>query len=277
MKVTMKNITSMRMWLSRLRLMPRIPAFLHVPKTGGTYIAQWESEDEPVISPLRYLGHNWVVQSLKQPAQGYPPQGFVQTYLVEKKSLAPYFVFTTVRNPFSFFVSYLWHAGGLNPKYYDPNHYDFEAARKGFDYLLKTIANRDEPWPSRKLIHGQMFCDDGSLIVDWINNNEVLDDDLECMARYLNVSYQRRPPQRVGREDDYRTYYTEELVDMINTTWSRELDLFGYEFEGRKGKIPLLRGKIARSQKQKIRYLWESDELKINGEIYFGNNDRNKE
>jgi hypothetical protein len=252
--------------LVRMGVRKRLPAFLHVPKTGGTYLVQRESDDDPTIAQLKYLGHHWVVRSLERSDPVYPPQGFRRTFVMEKRSLVPYFVFTTVRNPFSFLVSYLWHAGGLNPKYYDPDHYDYAIATKGFDYLLKTIVNRDEPWPSRKLIHGQLFCDDGDLIVDWINHNESLDADLETMAKQMRFHYQRKKPQRVGRADDYRSYYTDELVDLVNSTWGRELNLFGYKFDGRRTEPALLEGKVTAAQKRGIHYFWEHDMLLLYGE-----------
>jgi len=256
--------------LARLGLIQKTPAFLHVPKTGGTYLVQRESDDDPVISPLKYFSHQWVVRSLDRSDPVFPPQGFRREYVLEKRALAPYFVFTTVRNPFSFLVSYLWHAGGLNPKYHDPDHYDFANAGKGFEYLLKTIVNRDEPWPSRKLIHGQLFCDDGDLIVDWVNHNESLDDDLARMAERLRIRYRRQKPQRVGRTDDYRTYYTDALIDLVNTTWARELDLFGYELDGRRAEPPVLQGEVTRDQKRDIKYLWERDELRMGSVVIPG-------
>lgn len=257
-------------WLFRVGLKSRPPAFLHIPKTGGTYLVQLESDNNPVISPLKYLGHHWVVRSLRRLDPVYPPQGFRPTFVLDKGTLRPYFVFTTVRNPFSFLVSYMWHAGGLNPKYHDPDHYDFANARKGFEYLLKTIVNRDEPWPSRKLIHAQLFCDDGDLIVDWINHNESLDDDLKLMAELLGVNYRQREPQRVGRADDYRSYYTDDLIDLVKNTWGRELMLFGYDFEGKCARTAVLQGKVIQAQKRGIKYLWECDELRIDSTVFSG-------
>lgn len=267
----MQVIRLAKLMLIRIGARMPTPAFLHIPKTGGTYLSQQESNHIPVISPFKYLGHQWVVQSLKRSDPVFPPQGYRRQYVIEKRALSPYFVFTTIRNPFSFLVSYLWHAGGLNPKYHDPNHYDFNNARKGFDYLLKTIINRTEPWPSQKFIHGQMFCDDGDLIVDWINHNESLDDDLSRMANRLNIVFNRRQPQRVGRTDDYRSYYTDELADLVNTTWKRELRLFGYDFFGKSVDRPLLGGEVTIQQKNCIKYFWESDELLIDGASYRAN------
>lgn len=257
--------------LVRYGFVRKTPAFLHVPKTGGTYLAQRESDNTPVISPLKYLGHFWVTSLPQGKSAVYPPEGYRPEYVIEKRALAPYFVFTTVRNPFAFLVSYLWHAGGINPKYHDPNHYDFSNARKGFDYLLKTIVNRNAPWPSRKLIHGQLFCDDGDLIIDWVNHTESLDLDLSRMAERFGIRFQRKSRQRIGHRDDYRTYYTEELIDLVNATWNRELKLFGYEFHGRSEEPAVLNGEITPDQKRRIKYFWERDELLIDGALFNGN------
>ena len=257
------NFAGFARFLVRAGLRRRIPAFLHVPKTGGTYLAQNETNRRPIIRPMKYIGHYFVVASLDTPRPVFPPAGFRPTFIVEKRALEPYFVFTTVRNPYSFLVSYLWHAGGLNPKYHNPNHYDFTNARKGFDYLLKAISDRDEPWPSRKFIHAQLFCDDGDLIVDWINRTEFLDSDLTTMVRHLNIKYNPKQPQRVARTDDYRSYYTDELVNIVQRIWGRELRLFGYDFDGQSTEKTALCHMVTPQQKKSIHYYWENDLLQI--------------
>ena len=255
------NFAGVERLLVRAGIRRRIPAFLHVPKTGGTYLAQNETNHRPIIRPMKYIGHYFVVASLDMPRPVFPPAGFRPTFVVEKRALEPYFVFTTVRNPYSFLVSYLWHAGGLNPKYNNPDHYDYANARRGFDYLIKTIANRDAPWPSRKFIHAQIFCDDGDLIVDWVNNTERLDDDLARMAAHLRLDYRQQPPQRVGREDDYRSYYNDELCELVKNIWGRELALFGYDSDGLLESPGVLRGEISTEQKATIHYSWAQNLL----------------
>ncbi len=88
----------------------------------------------------------------------------------------------------------------------------------GFEYLVKTIANRDDQWPGRKLIHCQIFSSKGDLIVDWLNRNDTLDSDLNLLAQKLGLYYKKRNKQKVGKRRDYRAYFNDSLIDLVNTT-----------------------------------------------------------
>lgn len=241
------------------------PVFIHIPKTGGTYVAQRESDRNPVIWPVRYLGHVCVTEKKQRHSTGYPPEGFTNPKNICRRELLRCVVLSSVRNIFSWLVSYAGHSGGYNPKYHDENHYDYESSRKGFDYLIKTIANRESPWPSRKFIHFQIFSDSGRLVVDYLARNESLDDDLKAFSGELGLNYVRKPRQRVGGMDDYRSYYTDSLIDLVTQTWGRELRLFGYDFGGMQAGSALIKRRIDSITKRRIKYFWIDDRLIIDG------------
>lgn len=138
---------------------------------------------------------------------------------------------------------------------------DYEAANKSFDYLVRSIADREDVWPSRKLIHSQIFSSGGRLVVDCLNRTHSLDDDLERMATYKGVMFRRRPPQRVGMRGDYREYYTNDLVDLVYSTWGQELSLFGFEFDGNSIDRAILKQQITAEQKHSVKYDWVSNQL----------------
>jgi len=159
-------------------------------------------------------------------------------------------------------VSYAGHAGGWNPKYRDENHYDYKAANKGLEYLLNTIANREDVWPNRKFIFFQIFCSDGSLIIDRLLRTETLDKDMSDIAKEYNLKYNpNAKKQRVGKHKDYRKYYTDKMIDLVNATWSRELKVFGYNFEGCNLNLAIIKNKINKAQKKNIKYLIKKDQL----------------
>jgi len=244
----------------------RIPAFIHVPKTGGTYLAQLETDKESVIQPMKYLGHSCVVNKSISIPEDYPPEiGYKDKKKYDQHWLNNYFVFSIVRNIFDWLVSYWGHTGGHNKKYANKNHYDYKNAQKGFEYLVKTIAEREHKWPSREFIHFAFFSYHGDLIVDWINRTETLDEDLKALAKYKNLSYSRKEKQRVGvRKRDYRKYYNDRLVELVYKTWGRELNLFGYTFEGQNLEKAVLKRKIELPQKKNIKCFWKKDKLIIN-------------
>lgn len=248
----------------------RVPAFIHIPKTGGTYLAQRESDRRPVLEPMRYLGHCAVADLSRSIPEDYPPQvGYRDKPVYDETELArQHFVFTTVRNPYDWLVSYWEHAGGVPNRYTNTEHYDYEIAQRGFDFLVRAISERDDVWPSRKLIHFAAFSYHGSLIVDWINRNESLDADVAALAEHLGATYRERPRQRVGSraERDYRAYYDERLAALVADAWGRELRLFGYSFEGPDPESAVLGRCLSSDDKRRARYEWALDELVIEGE-----------
>jgi len=246
----------------------KIPAYIHIPKTGGTYLAQLEADKKFVITPIKYFGHFYVIDNsddLNPLYMDYDMQNAKEA-VIPRSIVEKYIVFSTVRNIFKWLVSYAAHAGGWNSRYVDRNHYDYDNANKGFEYLLNVIANREDTWPNRKFIHCQLFSSGGDLIVDWLNRNETLDEDLERMADKLKMNYQKKERQRVGGLTDFRRYYTDELIDIVYKIWGRELRLFGYSFDNCDLDKAILKQEISREQKSGIKYSWEKDKLIINGE-----------
>jgi hypothetical protein len=238
--------------------------FLHIPKTGGTYVTQLESDDRSVIGPIESLGHSYVIV---EPGQTNPLYRHHDSQrasdLVHLKDDLDRPVFTVVRNVFAWLVSYYFHCGGHNPRYHDPEHYDYDNAQKGFDYLLRVIMDREDLWPNRKFIFVQNFASDGSLVPRYILRTRTLDDDLAWLADEFQLDYKGpRTKQRRGGHRDYRDYYSDALISDVRETWSREIELYGFEFDGEEGQAVLERA-MAPEVRGSVRYLYGSDDLEV--------------
>ena len=232
---------------------PQKIAFLHIPKTGGTYVSKLKLN-------MEYWGHSSVVDLSRKGCKVYPHgTGMIRT--VPYSTVKQHYVFAVVRNIYAWLVSYAGHAGGWNPQYCDTNHYDYKASNNGFDYLLKTIANRDAGvWPNRKLVFFQLFCDNTEFIVDRLLRSETLDHDLCVFASELGFKYKPMQNLLVGKHSDYRTYYTDELIQLFQDTWGRELKLFGHMFEGNTSSQIVFNKTI---DKTKYKYNYVEDKLYI--------------
>ena len=237
--------------------------FIHIPKTGGTFVTQAESPNQTIVAPMRDLNHATLVNQDWETLRDVPPP-FLETNAVPLSDVDGHVVFSNARNIFSFLVSYFHHAGGHVEKYRNPHHYDFSIANKGFDYLVRTISDRDSIWPSRKLVHYQLFSQPSGLsVVDWINCTATLDRDLHAMAQHLGFDFHPGPPQRVGPGSDYRTHYTDALAEIVSRTWGRELVLLGFEFDHPESKYaPLELAQRVRS----ARYVLRDDRLTLPNE-----------
>jgi hypothetical protein len=242
--------------------------YIHIPKTGGTYLAQLETDGESVVHPMKYFGHCLVVNNEADSSEYGRMIGYLDKPAIKLHELKKLFVVSTVRNPYSWLVSYAGHAGGWNQKYKHSSHYDYENAQKGFDYLVRTIADRDSDiWPNRKFIHFAIFSNSGDLAADWLNRTESLDEDLMVLAKARGLTFNQRERQRVGGLQDYRSYYNNALIELVRSTWGREMSLYGYDFDGVASSTPILGREISRKTKQCVYYNWFSDTLTVNGNV----------
>lgn len=230
-------------------------AFIHVPKTGGTYIWQIENKGTPIISNTKYLGHIAVVENKRQFNRIYHPYDAKNAYhtILESK-LNDKVVFSTVRNPYDWLVSFY---SFLNKK----GSYEYEITQKGFEYYIKTLSEREDKWPNKKFIFFQLFSTSGNFLCDWVNRTETLDNDMCDFAKKYNFKYQKKERQRIGKHMNYKTYYTDELIEIVQNTWKRELDLYGYNFDGCNLEQAIIKKDIDPKLKSQMKYNYDRDEF----------------
>lgn len=225
----------MKMLIKKLRLkliLQKYPSFLHIPKTGGTFLGQLESSNLPVISPINYLGHSNIAEKKNnvRHVKGYPKK------TIPYKQVAKSKIFSVARHPLDWLVSYAGHAGGWNEKYCDHNHHDYTLASTDFKKLIIDIFNRKDKWPGKSPLILKYFSAEGLFLPDYILFNETLEEGLIMLSELEGLKFNGGLIQRKGKREEYKKYYDEQLVNIVKKNWQIDFDIFGYSSESLNSK-----------------------------------------
>lgn len=128
-----------------------------------------------------------------------------------------------VRNPYSWLVS-LYELVLQSPNH---RHYRKLTAMTGFGDYLDWEIKRNKRLQGPYVLDGQ-----GNPLVDRIGRFENLANDAATIFRSIDVELQPLP--RVGQftRKDYREFYDQASRRKVEAHWARDLDLFGYDFDG---------------------------------------------
>ena len=204
--------------------------FVHIDKAAGSSIAlalqpidarRKSSRWRRRLVWLGRLNRLGSYRSLEFPAHAYASAA--------KRCLPPdvyasLFKFAFVRNPWDRLVSryaYLLH----NEKH--PRH-EFVQKMKGFDDYVAWEIRRGKFFQ-----HTYVTGSDGKLIVDFIGHYERLPEDFAMVCSQLGVSADL-PRANASSHRDYRTYYSDVTRELVRNYFKRDIELFGYDFEGLK-------------------------------------------
>ena len=211
--------------------------FIHIPKTGGTYVwkKKWIAKGGISLndSELRKTGHRSCVPRKAKYGD------FVQ---VNKTLMDSSISFTVVRNPYDLLASY-YHSdknGDMVGWRWCNRDHNF----KSFKEFIVSYCDPEFKWNVKPLhdnLFFQIFDKDGKCAVDLILRHELLDDGLDYFGGLFGV--ETYPAERINastnRKKVYSDLYDEEMVELVNKKCSKELSLFGYSFSGHDGKAIL--------------------------------------
>jgi hypothetical protein len=200
--------------------------FVAVPKTGTHAVRQALREhlgEEDVEQVGLFVDKRLPWADLAAIQHGHLSLRQVRPYLGEE-AFSSYFKFAFVRNPFDRFVSYcaFMLRGG-------------DVFQQRPQDVMRHFLFREPPQhhilfqPQASLLLGE---DGKTLLTDKVGRVEDMQGSYDAIC--AGVGIPSRPLERVNgsTHGDYRHYYDQALIDGVAARYARDLDLFGYAFEG---------------------------------------------
>lgn len=198
--------------------------FIHIPKTGGSSVANAlvenlnTQETKALSRPLGIL----------QPNRHLKAQEV--KYLLGEKIWNEFFSFAFVRNPWDLMVSqYHW---------WLQKAAQYPSCRKDV-IKIKRMGNFTNFLNSKygqKMFHdttGNMFdwiAEDNQIIVNFVGKFENLQNDLNEVCQHLNLEQIKLPHTNKTKRKPYRDYYNNETKKFVAHRFQKTIEMFGYEF-----------------------------------------------
>jgi chondroitin 4-sulfotransferase 11 len=186
--------------------------FIHIPKAAGTSVAL----------TLFNRGSRHVT--------------WQEYYVANPKKFANYFKFSFVRNPWDRLVStyFFLKKGGMNES-------DARWSRNvlnnypDFNSFVHSWINEEniQTW-IHFIPQYEFICDgNGNIMMDFVGRMENMDVDFSYVAKKLACS-ENLKKVNVGDRKHYSYYYDTETLEIVRKVYSKDVELFGYTFEGNK-------------------------------------------
>lgn len=200
--------------------------FIHVPKTGGNSIqnilAAYADDTIVIENELqdgkeRFQLKNDTIKISKHSAlQEYKDQLDPAYY----KSL---YKFSVIRNPYERLVSF----------YFSPHRQVNEWNKDDFKKLILEEVEplshyiRTKSTGLKRLLDVNKSLDSE---LDYLIRFENLESDFDHVCKQLNIPFEGLPHRNQSNRDDYKKYYDDELLEMVQHQYADELKFGNYTF-----------------------------------------------
>ncbi|MFP5304974.1 MAG: sulfotransferase family 2 domain-containing protein [Gammaproteobacteria bacterium] len=208
--------------------------YVHIAKTGGTSVRaalrrlQWKDPyylAQFICSRLSHLTGHRIAAKLPRHAKIVCAQE-----MLPKDFFDGLFKFAFVRNPWDLQVSSYHHLKRERPHLLE-GHETFEAftrwkldPQRPYQYHLDTAITPQTDY---------LIDLNGNVLTNYLGRYERLHEDFDHICRTIGVPTPELPHKRqaTDRSKDYRSYYSDDLAELVGRHFARDVEVLGYCFD----------------------------------------------
>jgi hypothetical protein len=193
--------------------------FVHIPRTAGSSLVKILSEQ---LNYFRTLDSNRRSINYR----------YLKDY--SEKFRQKHFIFSFVRNPWDRVVSsFLYLNSNVSNLEDQQDKIKYlERYNGNFKKFVKNAFKNEEIFQSIYFRpQNKWICDeDGNALVNFLGRYENLNENLNDLSKILKVDFKEFLIGDEFRQDHYRNYYNKKTKRIISKIYSKDIELFGYEF-----------------------------------------------
>jgi len=205
--------------------------FVHIPKSAGSSMTKALKRLPGNNSDLtnHKTKHETLAEFFQEAGKRCPPPA-------DTKEVAwqSYFKFGFVRNPWDRIASLYAYLQEAQPRPEIKSINSFAQFLEEFDAGEKWIAKLRSMRPQH-----EFFLDEsGKMAADFIGCHEMLGEDFNQLQKHFGISLSLPHANKSSNsERDYRSNYSDKLVEIVGRRFAADISYFGYQFEV---KVPAL-------------------------------------
>ncbi|MCA8900574.1 MAG: sulfotransferase family 2 domain-containing protein [Hyphomonas sp.] len=205
--------------------------FVHIWKTGGESIVAGLRDHCPPYFRNRYI--NKGIRLTPTPSRlllGWRAELVLEQHMTgeEIRQIMPReafdesFKFTFVRNPWDWQVSAYFYAIQTRAH----SHHEEIRSLGSFDAFVRYQCERGAPSQS-----SFVFDQDGRSLMDFVGRFEYLEEDFQTVCQKLGIEAALPHRNASQRDQDWRSYYTDETRALVGDLFRRDIEEFGYSWD----------------------------------------------
>jgi len=213
--------------------------FFHLPKAAGTSILAGLKHNLGNSVKSNERNRNLTAFLKRKHKILWPNHvqcSILKDYLGEKK-YQNIFKFAFVRNPWDRTVSLYHYTKQKEPAIYKKLNIEMPPFTKN---IIESKSFGD--WVRNYNIAGPQYnflsSRSGELLVDYIGKTENVQTDLSYICGLLNIPNIKINQLNTTKRKDYRHYYDTETIEIVAKKLKKDIDFFGYDFDGKQVKEP---------------------------------------